>query len=426
MWNTLTQAWRVKEVRNGLLFVIAMMVVFRVAANIPLPGIDLIALRRFFEANQLLGLLNVFSGGTMSNFSIVALGVGPYITSSIVFQLLAMIVPRLEEIQKEGESGQKRINQWTRWLTVPLAVVQSLALLSLMRNSSFPILTTQDPLHIVMIISCVTAGTMFLVWLGELITERKVGNGISLLIFAGIVSSLPSTVTRFLSTYDSSQWLTVVIYAACAIAMIAGVVFVSEGQRNVPVQYARQSRSLSGSGTGNVASSLPLRVNMTGVIPIIFAVSMLLFPSVLAQFFAQARTPAVANAANWLLRTLQDQTIYGVLYFLFVVGFTFFYATIVFQPERVSENLQKQGGFIPGIRPGAQTAAYLLAVVERITLGGALFLGFIAITPLIAQAITGSTTVNIGGTSLLIAVSVVIESIKQVEAQVTMRSYDTY
>lgn len=426
MWNTLTQAWRVKEVRNGLLFVIAMMVVFRVAANIPLPGIDLVALRRFFEANQLLGLLNVFSGGTMSNFSIVALGVGPYITSSIVFQLLTMIVPRLEEIQKEGESGQKRINQWTRWLTVPLAVIQSFALLSLMRNSAFPILTTQDTLHIVMIIACVTAGTMFLVWLGELITERKVGNGISLLIFAGIVSSLPSTVTRFLSTYDSSQWLTVVLYAASAIAMIAGVVFVSEGQRNVPVQYARQSRSLSGAGTGNVASSLPLRVNMTGVIPIIFAVSMLLFPSVLAQFFAQARTPAVANAANWLLITLQNQTVYGVLYFLFVVGFTFFYATIVFQPERVSENLQKQGGFIPGIRPGTQTAAYLLAVVERITLGGALFLGFIAITPLIAQALTGSTTVNIGGTSLLIAVSVVIESIKQIEAQVTMRSYDVY
>jgi preprotein translocase subunit SecY len=246
MWNTLTQAWRVKEVRNGLLFVIAMMVIFRVAANIPLPGIDLVALRSFFEANQLLGLLNVFSGGTMSNFSIVALGVGPYITASIVFQLLAMIVPRIEEIQKEGESGQKRISQWTRLLTVPLSVVQSLALLSIMRNSSFPILTTQEPLYIMMLIACVTAGTMFLVWLGELITERKVGNGISLLIFAGIVSGLPSTVSRFFATYDSSQWMTVVLYAAAAIAMVAGIVFVSEGQRNVPVQYARQSRSLSG------------------------------------------------------------------------------------------------------------------------------------------------------------------------------------
>lgn len=425
MWQTLVQAWRVKEVRNGLLFVLAMMVIFRVAANIPLPGIDLVALRRFFEMNQLLGLLNVFSGGTMSNFSIVALGVGPYITSSIVFQLLGMIVPRIEEIQKEGESGQKRINQWTRWLTVPLAILQSFALLSLMRNAQAPILTTTNPLHIAMIIACVTAGTMFLVWIGELITERKVGNGISLLIFAGIVSSLPTTVSQFLSTYDSSQWLTVVLYVASAIAMIAGVVFVSEGQRNVPVQYARQSRSVAGAAS-SVTSSLPLRVNMTGVIPIIFAVSMLLFPSVLAQFFAQARTPAVANAANWLLRTLQDQTVYGVLYFLLVLGFTYFYATIVFQPERVAENLQKQGGFIPGIRPGTQTAAYLLTVVERITLGGALFLAFIAVTPLIAQAITGSTTVNIGGTSLLIAVSVVIESLKQIESQVTMRSYDVY
>ena len=425
MWDKLKSAWQVKEVRNGLLFVFAMLVIFRVTANIPLPGIDLVALKRFFDANQVLGLLNLFSGGTIRNFSVVALGVAPYITASIIFQLLGMIFPSIEEIQKDGEQGQRRINQWSRYLTVPLAFIQGFSLLALLRQSQTTILTTDSPLHIAMLLCVLTAGTMFLMWIGELISEKKVGNGISLIIFAGIVAGLPDTAAQFLSTYDSSQFFTIVIYAGVALLTVAGVVFVSEGQRNIPVQYARQSNGQS-SSVGGVASSLPLRVNMTGVIPIIFAVSLLLLPSVVAQFFTQARSPWLAQAATWVLVTLQNQVVYGTLYFFLVVIFTYFYTTIVFQPERIAENMQKSGGFVPGIRPGKPTAEYLMNVINRITLGGALFLGAIAVLPLLAQGFTGTSVLAIGGTSILIVVSVIIESIKQVQAQLTMREYDVY
>ncbi len=425
MWDKLVQAWRVKEVRNGLLFVLGMMAIFRVAANIPIPGIDLEQLHKFFDANQVLGLLNLFSGGTIATFSIVALGVAPYITASIIFQLLAMMIPRLEEIQKEGEQGQRRINQWTRWLTIPLSVIQAFSLLQLLRQSQFHILTNQQPLYIAMIVCTVSAGTLLLMWMGELMSEKKVGNGMSMLIFAGIVANLPSRASQLLSTFDQNQLLTLGLYLVIAVAMVAGVVFVSEGQRNIPVQYARQSRGAGGS-TGGVASSLPLRVNLTGVIPIIFAISLLIFPTVIAQFFVQAKSAWLAAAAQWVIVTLQNQTVYGLLYFALVVIFTYFYTTIVFHPDRIAENLQKQGGFIPGIRPGKPTVDYLNAVITRITLGGALFLGLIAVAPLVAQAYTGSRTIALGGTSLLIVVSVVIESIKQIESQLTMREYDVY
>ncbi|KAA0205997.1 preprotein translocase subunit SecY [Candidatus Uhrbacteria bacterium] len=425
MWDKLLKAWKVKEVRDGLLFVLAMMVIFRVTANIPLPGIDLVALKQLFETNQALGLLNLFSGGTIRNFGIVALGVAPYITSSIIFQLLGMISPTIEEIQKDGEQGRRKINQWTRMLTVPLAFIQGFGLLQILKQSQIPVLTTSSALHIFMILCAMTAGSMFLTWIGELITEKKVGNGISLLIFAGIVADLPNLASQFVVSYDSSQLFTVLVYAAIGLLTVAGVVFVSEGTRNVPVQYARQSSGMSGA-VGGVASSLPLRVNLTGVIPIIFAISLLLFPSMIAQFFVQARSAWLAQAANWVLVTLQNQVVYGALYFGLVVLFTYFYTTIVFQPEQVAENLQKQGGFIPGIRPGRPTAEYLQTVINRITLGGALFLGSIAVLPIAAQAVTGTTTLAIGGTSLLIVVSVVIESIKQIQAQLTMREYDVY
>ncbi len=425
MWDKLFQSLRVKEVRNGLLFVLAMMVVFRIAANIPLPGIDLGALQRFFEANQLLGVLNLFSGGTIRNFSIVALGVAPYITASIVFQLLGMIIPRIEEIQKDGEAGQRRINQWTRLLTVPLAIIQSVSLIGLMKQSQFNIIPSSNLVYLVAIVCTVTAGTLFLMWLGELISEKKVGNGMSLLIAAGILADLPASASQFLSAFDQAQALTLVLYAAVAVATILGVVFVTEGQRNIPIQYARQVRG-QGVALGGVASSLPLRVNMVGVIPIIFAVSMLLFPNLIAQFVARARSEWLAAAGRWVTLTLQNQTIYGVLFFLFVVGFTYFYTAVVFHPDRIAENLQKQGGFVPGIRPGRPTAEYIEYIINRITLGGAAFLGIIAILPLIAQGLTGATQLALGGTSMLIVVSVVIESVKQIEAQATMREYDAY
>ncbi|OGL73566.1 preprotein translocase subunit SecY [Candidatus Uhrbacteria bacterium RIFCSPHIGHO2_12_FULL_60_25] len=424
MWDKLKNAWKIPEVRNGMLFVMAMMVLFRVAAHIPLPGVDVVALRRFFEANQVLGLLNLFSGGTLENFSVVALGVAPYITASIIFQLLGMIVPAIEEIQKEGEAGQRKINQWTRLATVPLAIVQSFALISVLRSSGANILTRSDLLHLTTLILTVTAGTIFLMWIGELISEKKVGNGISLLIFAGIVASLPSIIQRAFITYDSSQLITYLAYVAVAIITVVGVVFITEGQRNVPVQYARQIRGTAMGG--GVASTLPLRVNMSGVIPIIFAISIILFPSVVGQFFVRARTQWIADAANWLLAALQNQTIYGALYFVLVVGFTYFYTSVIFKPDQIAENLQKQGGFIPGIRPGAPTSSYLTNVLNRITLAGALFLGVIAVLPVMIQGFSGSSNFAIGGTSLLIVVSVVIESVKQIESQATMREYDVY
>ncbi len=423
MWDKLKQAWAVKDVRNGIIFVLLMMVVFRLAANIPLPGINLVALQRFFDANKVLGLFNLFSGGTLRNFSIVALGVGPYITASIVFQLLGMIVPKIEEIQRDGEAGQRKINQWTRLLTIPLSIIQSFSLIQIMRQSQFTILTDSSPLHIAAIIATVTAGTLFLMWIGELISEKKVGNGVSLLITAGILADLPTQISQFFSTYDPSQLFTVILYVVVLLLVVMGVIFVSEGQRNVPVQYARQS---STGGGGSVASALPLRVNMVGVIPIIFAISFLIFPTMIAQFFVRARSAWVANSARWLIATLQDQLVYGILYFVLVVGFTYFYTTIVFQPDRIAENLQKQGGFIPGIRPGKPTVEYIQTVITRITLGGALFLGAVAIIPLIAQAATGTTSLTIGGTSMLIVVAVVIESMKQIQAQMTMREYDVY
>ncbi|MEK7655694.1 MAG: preprotein translocase subunit SecY [Patescibacteria group bacterium] len=425
MLEKLKSAWRVKDVRNALLMALGVMVVFRIAAHIPLPGINLVALKNFFEANQILGLLNLFSGGTISSFSVVALGVAPYITASIIFQLLSMIFPALEAIQKEGESGQRRITQWTRLLTIPLSILQSFGLLSLLRGSQFQILTKTDPLHIVTIIVTVTAGTIFLMWLGELISEKKIGNGISLLIFAGIVASLPQQASQLFMTFDQSQIFVWGFYIVVALLTIFGVVFVTEAQRNIPVQYARASHG-AGTLSGGISSSLPLRVNMAGVIPIIFAISLLLFPSVVAQFFVSARTPWIADVARWVIVTLQNQIVYGASYFILVFAFTYFYTAVVFHPDKIAENMQKQGGFIPGIRPGRPTAEYLNAVINRINLFGAGFLGLIAVLPLLGQGMGGSKLLAIGGTSLLIVVSVVIESVKQIESQITMRQYDAY
>jgi preprotein translocase subunit SecY len=425
MWEKFSAIWRVKEIRNGLLFVLAMMIVFRFAAHVPLPGIDLAALERYFQANQVLGLLNLFSGGTIRNFAVVAVGIAPYITASIVLQLLTMIIPRLEEIKKDGEQGQKRINQWTRLLTVPFAIIQSFGLIQILQQSQFQILTKTDPLHMATLIATVTAGSVFLMWLGELMSEKKVGNGMSLLIMAGILADMPTQAGQLLATYDSSQFLSYIAYVAVGIVTVVGIVFVTEGQRNIPVQYARQVRG-NGSGGGASVTSLPLRVNLAGVIPIIFAISMLLFPTVIAQFFLAARSAWLAQAAQWVIATMQNQTIYGALYFVLVFIFTFFYTSIVFQPEQIAENLQKQGGFVPGIRPGKPTADYLQSIIYRLNFVGAMFLGIIAVLPIVVQQVSGSATFAIGGTSLLIVVSVVIESVKQIESQLTMREYDAY
>jgi preprotein translocase subunit SecY len=399
-----------------------MLVIFRAAAHIPIPGINSEALKSFFASNQLLGVMNILSGGGMENFSIVAMGVAPYITASIIFQLLVMIIPRLEEISKDGEAGRQKINQWTRMLTVPLAAMQGYGLVALLRQSSAQIFTDLDPWRLFITIVTVTAGTVFLMWLGELISEKHIGNGISLLIFAGIIASLPGAVQKTFLVFDQSQLITLIIFAVIAVLTIVGVVVITEGQRNVPISYAKRIRGLK--MYGGVNTHLPLRVNMAGVIPIIFAISIILFPPMVAQFFLGAKTDFLVKIAQQVILLFQNQIFYGVLYFLLVFGFTYFYTEVIFHPDQIAENLQKQGGFIPGIRPGSHTVEYLKNTTHRIILAGAFFLGLIAVLPLILNSFTGITTLAIGGTSLLIVVSVVIETFKQIESQLTMRDYE--
>jgi preprotein translocase subunit SecY len=358
----------------------------------------------------------------MEKFSVVALGVSPYITASIIFQLLGMIVPRLEEMRKEGQQGQERINQYTRYATVPLAFLQGYGMLAILRQSQVNIIPDMSALQTATVLFMLTGGTIFLMWLGELVSERKIGNGISLLIFAGIVAQLPIMIQQGAVTFDSSQIINWLAFALVALATIAGVVLVTEGQRNVPVTYAKRMR-----GTklfGGAETHLPLRVNMAGVIPIIFAISIILFPPMIAQFFVNAKTAAVAEFARNVISFFQDQVVYGVMYFLLVFGFTYFYTAVVFQPEQVAENLQKQGGFIPGIRPGRPTAEYLMRTLNRIIPAGAIFLSVIAVLPLVLQRLTGSQSLVIGGTTILIVVSVVIETVNQIDAQLTMREYE--
>jgi preprotein translocase subunit SecY len=422
MWQTLTQVFQVPSLRNKILFILGLLVIYRLAANIPLPGVDVLALKRLFEDNAFLGLLNVFSGGGLSNISIVLLGVAPYITASIIMQLLTTLVPSIERMYKEeGEQGRQKFNMITRWLTVPLAALQSFSMLSLLRSQN--ILGDIEPFTMAVIIISATAGTIFLMWLGELITEKGLGNGVSLIIFAGIVSSLPTMLSRFVATWDPSQFFVYVLFLLVGAITIAGVILVNEGQRTIPVTYAKRMRGAN--SYGGSSTHLPLKVNQAGVIPIIFAVSLILIPTMLANFLVTSSNQAVASKAVIVSGWLQDQFIYGSIYFLLVVVFTYFYTAVVFDPNKISENLQKQGGYIPGIRPGKTTAEYLYHIMNRITLAGALFLGLIAVLPYIVQGMTGIQSISLGGVSILIVVSVVLETIKQIQSQMMMRSYET-
>lgn len=424
MWEKIKQIWTIKDLRNKILFVIAMLVVFRLLSFIPVPGVDINNLRNALANNQVLGLLNVFTGGSMKNFSVVMLGVGPYITASIIIQLLTMIVPKFEELSKEGEQGQQKINTYTRWLTVPLAFLQSYATIQFLNRSGAPILTNLTPFHLITIMLTVTAGTMFLVWISELISEKKVGNGTSLLIFAGIAASLPGYIQTALVNYTSSDLTLYIVFAVVALFTVVAVVFMNEAQRNIPVTYAKQVRGLKTTGGSN--THLPFRVNMAGVVPIIFALSLITLPALIAQFFVNAHTAWLANAAVKTVSLFQSNGIfYNALYFILVFGFTYFYTAVIFHPQQIAENLQKQGGFIPGIRPGKETEKYLTQTMNRLNLVGALFLGIIAVLPLLIQGASGSQNLRIGGTSLLIAVAVAIETAKQIDAQMTMHEYDS-
>jgi len=414
------QALKIKDVRNGIFFILFALFIFRLMAHIPIPGVNVANLQSFFDSNQLLGLINVLSGGGLENFSLAALGVAPYITASIIFQLLVMIVPRFEEMQKEGESGQQRINQYTRLASIPLAVIQAFSFVILLKNqSSFDIIGDFGPTQTLIAIIAMTAGSIFLMWLGELISEKGIGNGISIMILASILAGLPRFVQQTLFTFDQSQIFTIGIFLALTVITVVAIVIMSEAQRKIPVSYARMARSGQ-----PVDSHLPIRVNMAGVIPIIFAVSVVLFPPTLAQFLLSAQNPSVVSAAQWVVNIFQNNLVYGALYFVLVFAFTFFYTGVIFKPDQVAENLQRQGAFIPGIRPGKPTEKYLNFIINRVVLTGALFLGLIAVLPLVIQEFTGTQNLVIGGTSILIIVAVVIEMVQKINAKLTMRDYE--
>ena len=423
MLDKIVRIFKIKELRNKILFILALLVVFRLAANIPLPGVDAAKLKEFFDSNQLFGMLNAFSGSGLSNVSIVLLGVGPYITSSIIMQLLTMIFPRLEKLQKEeGEAGRQKFNMWTRWITVPLAGLQTFAMINLLKSQG--VMKELSVYDMVTIMFVAIAGTIFLMWLGELITEKGIGNGVSLIIFAGIVAGLPGAFSQMVSTFDATDFTGYVLFLGVGLITIAGVVMVNEGQRNIPISYAKRIR---GNKTyGGTSTHLPLKVNQAGVIPIIFAISIMLFPGLVANFFVNSDKETVANVARFVSELFQNQWFYGATYFLMVVLFTYFYTAVVFDPNKISENLQRQGGYVPGVRPGNATADFLSRIINRITLSGSIFLGLIAILPLIVQGVTGLTALSIGGTSILIVVSVVIEMVKQIEGQLVMRDYEGF
>lgn len=421
--NTLRASFRSPEVRRKILFTLGIFLVFRFLAHIPVAGVDIAQLKNLFAGNQFLGLLNIFSGGTLANFSIMALGLNPYINASIILQLLTMVFPKLEELSKEGASGRRKINQYTRYLTIPLAVLQAIGIYALLRNQG--IITILPPIAFISFIATMVAGTMLLVWLGELITEKGVGNGISLLIFAGIVGQLPVVVAQTVTTATAENMLSIGTFLVLGLIVIAAVILMTEATRQIPVYYAKRARG--NKMTGAQTTHLPLRLNQAGVIPIIFAVSIVLLPSLLANFFSGSSNAVLRGIAQnvniWFSPT---GIAYNLFYFLLVVGFTFFYTAIVFNPKKISEEVQKHGGFIPGIRPGTPTSKYLNYILTRITLVGASFLGLVAILPEIARSLTGVQSLLLGGTSILIVVSVVLETFKAIEANLVMRSYDSY
>ena len=419
--NKLNQIFKIKELRNKIFFVVGILVVFRLLAAIPVPGVDIERVQEFFSGNQFLGMLNVFSGSSMSNFSIMMLGVGPYITASIIMQLLTMVVPAIEKMYKEdGEAGRQKFNQITRYLTVPFAMLQAFSMIALLKSQQ--VIMDLGWQETVLVMLTITAGTVFLMWLGELITEKGIGNGVSLIIFAGIIAGVPSGVKQLIATWDETKLLTYAGFAVAIIVVIYAIIYVTEGQRHIPVSYARRMRGSK--SVGGQSTYLPLRVNQAGVIPIIFAMSLMLFPGMIANLMLASGNESLNKIAIGINSIVGNQLIYGILYFLLVVAFTFFYTKVTFDPKNISENLQKNGGYIPGIRPGQKTENYLNSVVNRITLPGALFLAAVAVLPFILQWATGIQTLSIGGTSLLIVISVVIETIKQIEGQLIMRSYE--
>ncbi len=407
-------------IRKRILFTIGALVVFRLLSTIPIPGVDAESLGKLLAGNQFFGLLDIFSGGGISRLSIVMLGVGPYITASIIMQLLTMMFPSMKAMmQEEGEAGRQKLSQYSRLMSVPLAALQSAAFLALLASQN--VIPELTGMSLAINIFVITAGSVLLMWIGELISEFGIGNGVSLIIFAGIVAVLPTQIFQFIASFNPAQIPLYLLFLLVAIVVIVAVVVVTEAERPVSVTYAKQVRG--NKVYGGTSTYLPLRLNQAGVIPIIFALSILLFPQIIANFFSRSSNVTISDIAVWVSNFLANPWTHGITYFLLVFVFTYFYTAVTFDPKMISENLQKGGAFIPGVRPGESTMAYLGKVVTRITLVGALFLGLIAILPLIMQGVTGNPVLAIGGTALLIVVSVVLDLLKKVDAQASMREY---
>lgn len=421
--DVLKNSFKSPEVRKKIIFTLAIFLIVRIFAHIPVAGVNLQALKNLFNSNQLFSLLDIFSGGTLSEFSIIGLGLNPYINASIILQLLTMVFPKLEALSKEGESGRRKINQYTRILTIPLGVLQAIGMYALLKSQG--IMGTLPPVTFISFIATMTAGTVFLVWLGELITERGIGNGISLLITAGILGRIPVLIGQTFSTSTAETTMNTLVFLALGILVVAGIILVNEATRQITVFYAKRVRG--NKTTGGQTTHLPLRLNQAGVIPIIFAVSIVLLPSMLANFLRASPNQVLSTIAQNLNIWFQPNgVIYNITYFLLVVGFTYFYTAIIFNPKKIAEEIQKHGGFIPGIRPGTPTAGYLNYILTRITLVGASFLGIVAILPTLAGSATGIQTLFLGGTGILIVVSVILETFKAIEAQLVMRNYDGF
>ncbi len=426
MFESLLNAFRAPDIRRRIIFVLGILIVFRFLAHVPVPGVDKTQLAEFFAGNPLFGLLDLFSGGGLSNFSIVGLGVNPYINASIIMQLMTGVIPSLQALQREGEYGRNKINQYTRYLSVPMAILQAYGFLALLNIQDPPVLVGEFSLAsftTLTQIATLVAGSVALMWLGELITEKGIGNGISFIIFAGIVSQAPGALTNFAANPNLTSLF---VFAIIGLVAVAAIIYIQEGQRRIPIQYASRVRGRRMYQGGQ--TFLPLRVNQAGVIPIIFAVSILLFPSQIASYFTTSEVSVVADVSRGIVSFFDQRSLpYIILYFLLTVGFTYFYTAFTFKPDETAEQLRKNGGFIPGIRPGRPTQDYLARVVFRITIAGALFLGIVAVAPLVAGlAFPELANVALGGTGLLIVVSVVVETMKQIEAQLMMRNYEGF
>jgi preprotein translocase subunit SecY len=420
LFNKLTLIFQDSILRKRIFFTLFALVLFRVLAIIPVPGVDHARLAQFFSSNEFFGLLNIFSGGGLAQLSIVMLGVGPYITGSIIMQLMTIMSPKLKAMyQEEGEAGRRKFAQYGRIIAVPLALLQSFAFIKLLQTQQ--IFGAMSGFTFATNIIIITAGSILLMWIGELMSEYGIGNGISLIIFAGIVAQLPIEISQLVFSFDPSQIPLYLVFVAVAAIVIIGVVYITEAERPIPITYAKQVRG--NRVYGGTSTYLPLRINQAGVIPIIFALSILLFPQMIFRFLQGINIAILKSVSTTALSILANSWFYAIAYFLLVFIFTYFYTAVTFDPDQISENLQKNGAFIPGVRPGKSTSEHISRILTRLTLVGALFLGLIAVLPLVMRGVTGITSLSIGGTALLIVVSVVIDLIKKIDAQVSIREY---